>query len=108
MEGYTDVPWTDVPWKAEWYHNAVRWQVRRGNGDLIAVTYGTQEKQIAYFIAAAPETLRQRDELLAALESMVEGYETGTWLELQMGMAIKRIEVARAAIAKARGEAHAH
>jgi hypothetical protein len=74
------------------------------NEQLIAtveIGFSKEDKANARLIAAAPETKRQRDELLAALQALVT-HRTGAGTAAQIH---QHYEAARAAIAKAEGGA---
>ena len=84
--------------KQSGYHTIKR---NEGYLPMVADVYGTDEE--AQLIAAAPETASQRDDLLAALESLLDATERNVLHVDEMNARVKAREAAREAIAKAKG-----
>tara|TARA_R110000824_G_scaffold397599_1_gene600646 strand:- start:642 stop:893 length:252 start_codon:yes stop_codon:yes gene_type:complete len=63
--------------------------IKRDEGHLpvVADVYGTDEE--ARLIAAAPETARQRDELLAVLEDIMRFQVKNDWMDLPIWVRAK-------------------
>lgn len=106
---HTPGPWTTGSWSGpKAMRIATEWKPQRHIADVFHSPYFSEDKEEmranALLIAAAPDLLRQRDELLIALKAMIAVEDSRFEKEnhgLADGVELTDLTAARAAIAQA-------